>query len=91
MDSKTVIEAQLRLSELKTRAIRAGYKCVIPKIPRFKKEKPEVHESQMMGFRKRLHNWEQGLLIFENPGGIPQPNKEATTVISDGVNLIKEQ
>lgn len=86
MDSKTIIEAQILLSELKSRAMRAGYKCVIPKIPTFKKEKPEVHTSQMAGFNKRLYNWERGLLIFENPGGLPQPEK--VVEVMGGVKLL---
>jgi hypothetical protein len=88
MDSKTIIEVQNRLSDLKSRAMRAGYKCIIPKLPEFKKEKPEIHESQMLGFNKRLYNWERVLLQFEYPGGI-HVNLVPNNI--GGVNLIKEQ
>ena len=78
----------MRLSELKARAIRVGYKNIIPTIPIFKKEKPEVHSSQMVGFNKRLYNWERGLIQFENPGGLPQPEPEVSTELLNGVKIL---
>lgn len=91
MDSKIIIETQTRLSELKNRAARVGYKCLMPTLPTFRKEIPEVHISQMSGFNKRLHNWERGLLSLENPSGMPQPEQVHSTKILEGVNIMSEQ
>jgi hypothetical protein len=91
MDSKTIIEAQSRLADLKARANRVGYKCELPTLPTFKKEHPGVHKSQMMGFNGRLYNWEKGLLQFEHPGGMPHSEPLNETQISEGVKLIVEK
>lgn len=62
-------ELESELFELKSRANRVGYKNIIPRLPYHKAD------HLMIGFYKRLHNWKNGLLQFENPGGIKRENK----------------
>lgn len=67
---KNSISEQLNneINDLKSRARSIGYKNAFPKLP-----KPQLSQSSfdnlMIGFEKRLHNWKNGLIQLENPGG----------------------
>ena len=63
MKQDKIIEIELELLELKSRAKNVGYKNIIPKLP------VNPQESVMIGFYKRLSNWKKGLSIVENPSG----------------------
>lgn len=53
---------------LQERARKINYKNQIPRLP-----KPQYSQKSfdnlMIGFQKRLTNWEKGLIQLENPGG----------------------
>lgn len=64
------------ISEFKHRALKAGYKQEIPHLHEEFKSKPEwQQEGLLQGFNKRFSNWKRGLIIQENPGGLPSGKK----------------
>ena len=72
MDKELILKIELELSELKIRARDIGYKNEIPRLPLKLKNKDEKSQKAVMsGFYKRLLNWKNGLVIMENPGGVP--------------------
>ncbi len=78
MKQEKIAEIELELLELKSRARHAGYKNIIPKLSKkLQSQSNEIQESVMMGFRKRLSNWKQGLTIVENPSGMTSAEKES--------------
>jgi len=54
--------------ELKSRARVIGYKNGFPKLPK-DQHSQAAFDNLMIGFEKRLHNWKNGLIQLENPGG----------------------
>lgn len=68
------------VSDLKTRAIRTGYKNPMPKLPESKKFN---YEQSLLGFTYRLHNWKSQLLQLENPGGMPNHKTKNTQENND--------
>lgn len=89
-DLKLRYSAELlnEINDLKNRALKVGYKNVIPKMP----ETIFNSDQSMAGFRYRLDNWKKQLVQLENPGGLPsaQPSNIITRqiVINDIKNLI---
>lgn len=67
-DSKLRFDEELinEINDLKVRAIKVGYKNIMPKLP----ESKSNFEQSMSGFRYRLDNWKKQLLQLENPGGM---------------------
>ena len=61
-------ELKKEINDLKSRALSINYKNVFPKFP--KDQMTQVaFDNLMIGFEKRLHNWKNGLIQLENPGG----------------------
>lgn len=75
-----VEELLKEISDLKARAIRAGYKNPMPKLPESKKFN---YEQSLLGFTYRLHNWKNQLLQLENPGGLPSHKAKNTQENND--------
>ncbi len=73
-NSKVTISEELirEISNLRSRAIKVGYKNIMPKLPTSNKNL----EQSMIGFNYRLDNWKKQLIQMENPGGIPTINNE---------------
>jgi hypothetical protein len=95
MDQKIISDIQSEMYALKVRASKVGFKDKIPTLPVFKKEHPYAHESQLMGFKGRLRNWERCLnkLEFVNPKPtLEEKNASlvATIELPEGVKLIRE-
>lgn len=67
-DSKLRFPEELinEINDLKVRAVKIGYKNIIPKLP----ESRSNFEQSMLGFMYRLDNWKKQLLQLENPGGM---------------------
>lgn len=61
-------ELQNEITDLKNRARIVGYKNIFPRLP--KDQNTQISfDNLMIGFEKRLHNWKNGLIQLENPGG----------------------
>lgn len=67
---KYSIDEQLKseIVDLKSRALKIGYKNAFPRLPK-EQANHKTFENLMIGFSKRLHNWKNGLIQLENPGG----------------------
>jgi len=79
MRDEKITELEMELIELKSRARNMGYKNQIPRLPKNIRNKPEgLQVSLLSGFTKRLSNWKHGLVIIENPGGIPYESTKPT-------------
>lgn len=67
---KNIISENLRneIVELKSRARTVGYKNAFPKLPKDQHTQASF-DNLLIGFEKRLHNWKNGLIQLENPGG----------------------
>lgn len=57
------------INDLKNRARIINYKNVFPRFPKDQLSQKSF-DNLMIGFEKRLHNWKNGLLQLENPGGM---------------------
>lgn len=66
------------INNLKSRAIKIGYKNGFPKLP----SKKHNFEQSMMGFNYRFSNWKKQLLQLENPGGLPSGKLPKTTAVN---------
>lgn len=76
-------ELQSELNELKNRAIKVGYVNKLPRLPKSYGIYSMPPEHTMVGFYKRLTNWENGLLQMEFPGGKPSIKKPKLKIITD--------
>ncbi len=72
------------LSDLKMRAIKVGYKNIIPKLP----ESKANFEQSMNGFHYRLHNWKKQLIQLENPGGLPSHSPKNNINLEETGNFV---
>ena len=68
-DKKLILKEDLilELNNLKSRALKIGYKNIMPKFP----DKFANYEETLAGFMYRLDNWKKQLIQLENPGGLP--------------------
>lgn len=89
---KNIISEELKseITNLKSRALKIGYKNVFPKFPK-EQHSQKNFENLMIGFHKRLDNWKNGLLQLENPGGLPSLKKEQQTEILSVESFISGQ
>lgn len=86
-NNQTQEELLSELAILKQRAIKVGYKNIIPRLP--KSFYIGHSEHLMQGFQKRLTNWKNYLIQLENPGGIPYGEKTAKVVLSSKEDMMK--
>lgn len=69
MKSSISEELKNEISDLKTRARVVEYKNAFPRLPK-EQHTQKAFDNLMVGFQKRLHNWKNGLVQLENPGGM---------------------
>lgn len=62
-------ELKNEISNLKGRARSVDYKNAFPRLPK-EQHTQKAFDNLMVGFHKRLHNWKNGLIQLENPGGM---------------------
>ena len=86
MTQEKLNDLNSEISDFKHRALKAGYKQEIPHLHEEFKSKPEwQQEGLLQGFNKRFSNWKRGLIIMENPGGLPSLKKPAEVFSSPEV------
>lgn len=83
MEKSNYQEIEKMLSDFKNRAQIVGYKNQLPRMPKNKSSDFINVEHLMVGFYKRLVNWENGLIQLENPGGILRESKK---IIENNIN-----
>lgn len=92
MEQEQIMKIESELLELKVRARNAGYKNIIPRLPKkLKNKETTLQMSVMSGFRKRLTNWKNGLITMENPGGLNSDNSEKkSSKLSESIVTLAE-
>jgi len=89
MEQDRITKIESELLELKARARNIGYKNEIPRLPKNIRVKTAgLQESLLSGFTKRLSNWERGLLLMENPGGLTLKADNARNLAEATTNLV---